>query len=118
MTNSPSLVRCVGNETASLATESASSNPLAVIFHRNTALLDTLLTFCPPGPELRTKLNSICDNGIFRSDVISNNGGKVCKKTDATVRACPVMGGWVGEGYNKVFAKKSYTLSDAAAVTA
>ena len=37
---------------------------LATTFQRITALVFSLLTFCPPGPELRTKLKSTSERGI------------------------------------------------------
>ncbi len=36
---------------------------------RNCTALDTLLTFCPPGPEARTKLSSISLSSIAMDGV-------------------------------------------------
>ena len=43
---------------------SSLSEGLASTSHRSTALLATLLTFCPPGPELRTNDHWNSDFGI------------------------------------------------------
>src|SRR6185436_18682206 len=48
----------------SLALVSSEREGLAATGQRNTAFDATLLTFCPPGPELRTNENRISRRGI------------------------------------------------------
>jgi hypothetical protein len=50
-------------------------------FHLRVALLLTLFTFCPPGPELREKVNSISESGMESSIFVS-------KRTFSTDPVC------------------------------
>ncbi len=56
---------------------------LAAADHRSTAFDATLLTFCPPGPELRTKENRISRRGIESCALMRRAVDPVMRAIDA-----------------------------------
>src|SRR5579862_1253827 len=65
MTSSPSVVIWPPYSSYSRAFTSAGRPALALTFQRSTALLETLLTFWPPGPPDRAKLQWSSSSGIW-----------------------------------------------------